>query len=88
MEWLVTPTMARWDLKGARPVRTKAENGPTPRRAPGGGLFKNEDGRALSLSRAHFKKEIYVSRLFPSGTLVPETFPQDLSHPPGHQHQL
>lgn len=80
MEWLVTSTMGRWDLKGAPPVRAKAEMAPHS--------MCHRDGRAWSLGRAHFKKEIYVSRLFPSGNLVPETFPWDLSHPPGRQHQV
>lgn len=38
------------------------------------------------LARPTEKKEVSVSGLFPSSHLAPKSFPQDLPHPPGHQH--
>lgn len=64
----LTPTTARWDLKGAHPGRTKGEPGPTPRCALGRGLFPQGVGRAQSLGRAHFEEEVCVSRLFSQTT--------------------
>ena len=65
MEWFVTLPMARWDLKGAHPLTARVETGQHPVCSPWG-VFPKGDGRAWSPGGASFKKEVYVSRLFPS----------------------